>query len=179
MSSFKRTKFILLAGLILSGCGFRPLYAPPQEDHSGKSVYAFDLLKQVAIDNIPDREGQYLRNQLIQLMHPAGRGTETKFLLKVVIHESKQDLAVKRSAIATRANLQISGTFALYPVSSEGPTETGIVYTSSGYNIFQSEFQTLMAEKGARERALDDLAQQLRIRLAAVLTSSEANPAKP
>lgn len=179
MSSFKRTKLILLAGLILSGCGFRPLYAPPQEDQSGKSVYAFDLLKQIAIDNIPDREGQYLRNQLIQLMQPSGRGAETKYVLKVILRETKRDLAVKRSAIATRANLQIAGEFLLSPVDSAGTIESGTVFTSSGYNINQSEFQTLMAEKGARERALDDLAQQMRIRLAAVLTSSEAKTAKP
>jgi len=36
-----------------------------------------------------------------------------------------------------------------------------------------------MAERGARERALDDLAHQLRIRLAALLTTSEPTDKKP
>ena len=49
-----------------------------------------------------------------------------------------------------------------------------VVTSTSGYNIFQSEFQTLMAEKGARKRALDDLAQQIRMRLASYLINSHS-----
>ncbi|MEX2310912.1 MAG: LPS assembly lipoprotein LptE, partial [Rhodospirillales bacterium] len=166
-------------GLTLAGCGFRPLYAPPDEDTAGRGVYAFDIFKRVSIDTIPNREGQYFRNQLVQLLQPSGRGSQTDYVLKVVLNESSEALAVQKSALATRANLRVTGRFTLQNLNNKGLDTNGTVTTLSGYNIYQSEFQTLMAEKGARERALDDLAQQLRIRLAAVLTSREGAKPKP
>ncbi|MBO6518829.1 MAG: hypothetical protein JJ900_12385 [Rhodospirillales bacterium] len=162
--------------LFLAGCGFRPLYVPPEEDASGQGVYAFDLFKSISIANIPDREGQYFRNRLVQLLHPAGRSGAARYVLNVTLNETRSSLAVQKSAVATRANLTVTAQFTLQPVGADGSAGYGAVKTISGYNIFQSEFQTLMAEKGARERALDDLAQQLRIRLAAILTTTESTP---
>lgn len=157
--------------LSISACGFRPLYAPPTENAGIQGVYAFDALKRVVISNIPDREGQYLRNALVRLLHPNGRRGEAQYILKITLSEGIASLAVQRSAEATRANLTVTGNFSLMPVIAADQVHSGIVASTSGYNIFQSEFQTLMAEKGARERALDDLAQQIRIRLAAHLTN--------
>ena len=113
MSSFKLLYVVACIGLTLTGCGFRPLYAPPQEDTSGRGVYAFDIFKKVSIDTIPNREGQYLRNQLIQLLHPSGRSGEVQYVLKIYLNGSTEGLAVQKSAIATRANLRLSGAFAL------------------------------------------------------------------
>lgn len=163
----------------LAGCGFRPLYAPPQEDVSHRGVYAFDIFKRVEIANIPNREGQYFRNVLVRLLHPSGRSGVPLYRLNVTLNESTSSLAVQRSAVATRANLKIVGNFSLLSNDDARESLSGIVTSSSGYNIFQSEFQTLMAEKGARERALEDLAQQMRIQLAALLTSSETQTQKP
>jgi len=165
--------------LALAGCGFRPLYAPPQEDVSGQGVYAFDIFETVIIENIENREGQYFRNKLVQLLHPHGRRNAPRYRLTVKLTEDTASLAVQRSAIATRANLTVNGSFTLQTIDGAQTPYAGSVRSSSGYNIFQSEFQTLMAERGARERALDDLAHQLRIRLAAQLTSSEPTPRKP
>jgi len=172
MSLF-RAVLITVAVLATSACGFRPLYAPPNEDTKGQSVYAFDELQRVIIANIPDREGQYLRNALVRLLHPNGRRGEAQLILKISLTESTNSLAVQRSAEATRANLTVKGSVQLRRISGGGDVHSDLVSSSSGYNIFRSEFQTLMAEKGARERALDDLAQQIRIRLAAYLTNTD------
>lgn len=162
---------VLLA--IVAGCGFRPLYAPPSEDVSGRGVYAFDEFRHVVVDSIPDRDGQYFRNKLVRLIQPSGRGGEAKYILKVVLDDSTENLSVQRSAVATRANLRVTGQFVLTELKEGAEPFSGTARSSSGYNLFQSEFQTLMAEKGARERALDDLAQQIRIRLAAYLTNPD------
>lgn len=174
-----RTLFCCALVLALAGCGFRPLYAPPEEDVSQRGIYAFDIFKRVEITNIPDREGQYFRNALVRLLHPSGRSGVPIYRLDVTLRESTSSLAVKRSAVATRANLKIIGSFILHSNDKTRSALSGSVTSLSGYNIFQSEFQTLMAEKGARERALEDLAQQMRIRLAALLTNSETQTQKP
>ena len=165
--------------LVVSSCGFRPLYAPPSEDVEQRGVYAFGEFRRVIIENIPDREGQYLRNELVRLLQPAGRSGEANYVLRVRLTEVTQNLAVQKSAVATRANLRVTGDFTLAQINEEAEPFSDSASSSSGYNIFQSEFQTLMAEKGARERALDDLAQQIRIRLAGYLTSPKRKSSSP
>lgn len=173
MSSYKIT-FLAVLMLTISACGFRPLYAPPSEDTKIQGVYAFDELQRVVISNIPDREGQYLRNALVRHLHPNGRRGEALFVLNISLTEGTSSLAVQRSSEATRANLTVKAAFHLQRLSGEDELHSDQVSSVSGYNIFRSEFQTLMAEKGARERALDDLSQQIRIRLAAYLTNVDA-----
>lgn len=173
MSSFKIT-FLIALTLSMSACGFRPLYAPPSENPGIQGVYAFDELQRVAISNIPEREGQYLRNALVRLLHPKGRRGDVQYILTISLSEGTANLAVQRSAEATRANLTVTGSINLKPLIAGNQVHSDVVTSTSGYNIFQSEFQTLMAEKGARERALDDLAQQIRIRLAAYLTNTNS-----
>lgn len=161
--------------LSLGACGFRPLYAPPAEDVSGQSVYAFDALKQVSVASIPNRTGQYFRNKLVRLIHPNGSAQVPKYFLKVTFSESRADLDVQQSAIATRANLSVVGAYQVYEIGTERGVGSGSIRTTSGFNIFDSEFQTLVAEQGARERALDDIAEQMRIRLATLLTTKSGN----
>lgn len=186
--SLSRLFLLGVALLAASGCGFRPLYAPPAEDAEGRSVYAFDLLRGVEIANIPDREGQYLYNQLSRLLHPQGRGGATTYVLNVTLAESTTSLAVQKNALATRANLSVRGSFSLAAVGrpavqpgqgQAGANYSGLVTVTSGYNIYDSEFQTLAAKKGARERALDDLAQQVRTQVATFLTAGSTLPARP
>jgi LPS-assembly lipoprotein len=173
MSSFKITYLIVLT-LSMTACGFRPLYAPPSENAGIQGVYAFDELRRVAISNIPDREGQYLRNALVRLLHPNGRRGKTLYILNISLTEGTSSLAIQRSAEATRTNLTVSGSFNLKSLIAGDQLHSDVVTSTSGYNIFQSEFQTLMAEKGARKRALDDLAQQIRMRLASYLINSHS-----
>ena len=67
----------------MTACGFRPLYVPSSENAGIQGVYAFDKLQRVAISNIPDREGQYLRNALIRLLYPNGRRGKTLYILNI------------------------------------------------------------------------------------------------
>lgn len=161
-----RLGIILSVILLTASCGFRPLYAPSGKDTAGAQTFAFDVFRKIEIGIIAEREGQYLRNELIRLMHPSGRSRIVDYDLGVTLTESKADLAVRQSSDATRANLTITGTYSLISRATQTEIIAGNVKSTSGYNIFKSEFQTLSAEKSARERALNDVAQQIRLRLA-------------
>lgn len=173
--SWSKAGIVLAVTLAVAGCGFRPLYAPPAEDTSADSVYAFDALKKVSIGLIPDREGQYLRNRLIRLLHPFGRGAETQYVLNVTVSEGRTELAVQKSAVATRANLNVTGVYVLIDAITGKSVTSGSVNATSGFNIFQSEFQTVIAEQGARERALNSVAEDMRLRLAGFLTRTDTS----
>jgi LPS-assembly lipoprotein len=178
-----RFGIILAAVLLTASCGFRPLYAPSGSDTAKAQVFAFDAFRKMEIAQIKDRDGQFLRNELVELMHPSGRARVVEYDLGIILSESKSGLAVRRSSDATRANLTIVANYVLKSRVSGADNKvvfSGSVKTTSGYNIFTSEFQTLSAEKSERERALKDVAQQLRLRLATEFASgnTQSRPKK-
>ena len=161
-----RFGIILSVVLLTASCGFRPLYAPSGTGSANEQVFAFDLFRKIEIARIPDREGQFLRNELLRLLQPSGRAQVIDYGLGINLAESKANLAVRQSSDATRANLTITAGYTLVFLETNVVVADGSVKSTSGYNIFNSEFQTLSAEKSARERALKDAAQQIRLRLA-------------
>lgn len=161
-----RLPLVLGIVLITASCGFRPLYVPTGTNEAGSSGFALETFSKVNISRIADREGQFLRNKLIELMHPAGKAKVANYNLGVKLSESKASLAVRRSSDATRANLTVTAQYLLLQLDTQKTLVSGVVQSTSGYNIFESEFQTLSAEKSARDRALIDLAHQVRLRIA-------------
>ncbi len=169
-----RLGIILGVVLLTASCGFRPLYAPSGTSTAEEQVFAFDVFRKIEIGLIADREGQFFRNKMIELLHPSGRARVVEYDLDTKLSESKANLAVRQSSDATRANLTMTAIYSLVSRTDGSSIASGTVKSTSGYNIFSSEFQTLSAEKSARERALNDLAQQLRLRLATEFVRGDA-----
>ncbi len=151
--------FCLVYFLLLTGCGFTPLYgggAAPQA--------RFDT---VEIGNIPDREGQYLRNALIDRFYTQGRPSSPDHTLVVApIVESLTDLDITKNSSATRAQLRLSTTMTLLENASGKPVLTRTLTSLNSYNILASQFTTRVSEENVREAALDDLARQIETQMA-------------
>ena len=116
-----------------------------------------------------DRIGQQLHNELERLLRPDGTAPKYGYRLNAELNESTSSLAVKKSAFATRGNLTVTARYALleFATGKSLLNESNAITVS--YNIFSSEFETLMAEKDARQRAVRELAQEIRIRLGVYL----------
>ena len=150
-------------GLILSGCGFQPLYGV------GNDTRVIEDLSFVSVAPMADRIGQQLRNELKRLLHPNGKAPRARYRLSAELSESTSSLAVKKSAFATRANLVMTANYNLQQAYSGEQRFTSSNSITVSYDIFDSQFATLMAEKDARKRAIRELAQEIRIRLAVYL----------
>jgi len=152
-----------VAAPILTGCGFRPLYG---SGSGGDEA----VLATVEVLRIKDRMGQQMRNLLIERLSPRGRAGRTDYRLEVTLHESKAELAIKKDETATRANLTIRATFKLLALSDpRRGVFTGSALSTNSYNILTSDFATLSAERDARNRALQTIAEEIRLRVAAAL----------
>lgn len=159
---FKRLRFSLI-GLILSGCGFQPLYGVHEQGH------VIEDFSYVNVAPMADRIGQQLHNELERLLHPNGKAPRARFRLTADLTEGKSSLAVKKSAFATRANLNVQANYKLQQTNSGKDVLSATNSITVSYNIFDSQFATLMAEKDARKRAIRELAHEIRIRLAVYL----------
>lgn len=150
----------ICALLILAACGFEPVYGTLGHEESGSAVE--DELAQVYIDNIPDYEGQYLRNALIDRFYRSGRPGNPRYTLTATpVRKSLSDLDITKTADTTRAQLRLDTTISLIDRSSGEVVMTRAVRAITSYNILASEFATRVSEQNTRENALNDLARQI------------------
>lgn len=159
-----RTIFLLAALGSLGGCGFQPLYGKHFDSNVPEEFAAIKVVP------IRDRIGQQLHNHLLSLLNPGGSPAKPRYKLETIISESITSLGVRKSAFATRANLTLRVNYQLASLPSGDQILDGSDSIIVSYNILDSNFATLMAEKDARARAVRELAQVIRTRLAANFT---------
>lgn len=148
----------LLSLLILAACGFSPMYGNMNDNALGTE----DFLSYVAIDNIPDRDGVYLRNALIDRFHRNGSPVRNAYTLRVInMDEKRRDLDITKSSNATRAQLIITATIELKDNVTGQAVLARNLQSITSYNILGSEFATRISRESSRENALDGLAQQI------------------
>ena len=161
--SLSRFISVVASIFLLEACGFSPLYG--LKDGDFRTVeQGFALIE---ISQMRDWVGQQLHNRLEHLLHPHGQTDTPRYRLSAELAESKFSLSVSKTALATRANLIISTNFSLASLVYGKKIFTSSSSSSVSYNILNSEFGTLMAEKDARARAIREIAEEIRLRLGA------------
>ena len=159
----------MAAVLLLAACDFQPLYGRGGEGNVDTSA----RLAAVGIDFIADRPGQLLRNELLDRITPRGAPADPRYRLTVTLSESRQNLAVRRDATATRARLTLSAAFRLLDTNNGLELLSGSTRSINSYNISSSDFGTISAEADARRRGAQDLAEDITARVAIFLQQIE------
>lgn len=158
--SWSRSLGFLLMAVSLANCGFRPLY---RQDSAGAAVPQFN---QISIIQPEDRVSQQLRNHLLDMLTPKGGPERPQYILDYKITESVGSVFVTRSDQITRNNLNLSISGALRDYQTGRLLAPISVSSQASYNLTVADYSNLISEKNARERALRDAAEQIRIRLA-------------
>jgi LPS-assembly lipoprotein len=155
-----------LLAMALSGCGFRPLYGD-----MGRTGAAQVDLSQIAIEPTQDRTGQRLRQILIQNLTPKGEPARPKYRLFIDITEVQDGVGLRVDYTFTRINYRLKGAYKLVDNATGATIVGGEVRGVTAYNVGANQVATLTAEVDARERASNDLAQDLQLRLAVFFES--------
>jgi LPS-assembly lipoprotein len=166
MSSYKILS-VSVALLVLSACGFRPLYG----SDNGDTSLEFSRIK---VEPIPDRVGQILHNNLLTALNPKGLAGKPIYVLNTELTQGSISLAVRKSTFATRANLNARATFRLTRVQDGIKLYSGQSDITVSYNILDSEFGTIAAQKDARSRALRELSHGIRTQLGVYFSQFKA-----
>ncbi|MEC7576748.1 MAG: hypothetical protein VX740_10115 [Pseudomonadota bacterium] len=146
--------------LMLSGCGFQPIYGNLGTDAKTSSIET--QLKQTEIDLISDREGQVLRNLLIDRLHNNGAISPTLYRLNVsTIDETRKDLDLTKESDSTIAQLRLKTNVKLIRKSDQEILLQKNIWTTTSYNILESQFTTRVSRNDARENGLKELARQI------------------
>ncbi len=161
MKNYRRYLAVVLA-LSLTGCGFQPLYGSKSNGGSGADA----ALNDVAIANIPDREGQMLRNRLIDRMYHDGRPENPHYRLEITLQESETALGIRRDATASRTRVDLTAHYVLRQISDNKALIDTTAKTSVSFNQLDAQYATLTSREDAKERALNEVGEQIVNRLA-------------
>lgn len=147
------------AALLLSGCGFRPLYG--KNSVSGRAEVR-EALSAVRVRSIADRSGQRLRQILREKL--ASNGGASPFELEVILSQQVQELGVRKDSTTSRANLVFIATIKIH--ESGRAVYTDSVQSIVSYNILDDQYATVASQSDAEDRALRMVGEDIKTRLA-------------
>jgi LPS-assembly lipoprotein len=157
-----------VAGLALSlgACGFHPLYAsPPGANGDAVGQGMTQYYSQVLVEPIQGRQGVHLRNQLMDVLTPGGTPSNAAYRLSIRLEEQKEGLAIQTDTRITRYNYNLTAKYELKDAVSGQILDRGISRSIAPYNVVDSQFATLSAERDAQERAAREVGEDIRTRL--------------
>lgn len=151
---------LMSAALALSACGFEPLYG---ERDAAQVPQKFDT---IAVAPIEDRVGQEVRNRLLDLLTPKGVAERPTYRLVVDLESAKTPLLIQLDNTATRFNLRLNATFSLVDIASGKTVYGDHARSIASFNLTESEFATVAAERNAEDRAAREVSDQIALLLA-------------
>ncbi|WP_370237655.1 LPS assembly lipoprotein LptE [Brevundimonas sp.] len=151
--------------LVLSGCGFTPLY--------GETATAG--LSRVVVETPDTRLGYRLRERLEDALL-YDRTLAPEWRLNVTLEPSRRPLGRRIDDTAARYEMTLVGQWTLTPLPG-GKARTGSETVTVTYAVSDQPYAAISAQEDAEERAAEALAQ--RIRLALLHAVGPSAPAYP
>ena len=136
----------ILTFLLLLNCGYEPIYS--------KNININKELLSISINNIKNRSGQILRNTLLNQLNPERERVIIKYRLIIEISESRTDLGYRRDMSATRTDLEVTAKYLLKNTKNDEIILKDEANSISSFDVVESVYATLIAEKDAREKSL-------------------------
>ena len=136
----------LIAFFMFSSCGYEPIYS--------KNINTNKELLSISIKNIKNRSGQILRNTLLNQLNPERERVIIKYRLIIELSESSTSLGYRRDMSATRTDLEVTAKYLLKNVKNDEIILKEDVKSISSFDVVESVYATLVAEKDAREKSL-------------------------
>lgn len=157
---------VLLLPLALAGC-IRPLYGPTP---SGEALQ--DRLSAIVIDRVPDRFGHYLVQELGFNLNGSGTDGKARWRLSIQTSESVQSTVVNSiTGTATSATLVGTASWTLTPIAGGAPILSATDTAFATYNRNEQRFASVRAARDAENRVAQQIADQMRNRIAAKLAT--------
>jgi LPS-assembly lipoprotein len=163
----------LVAALSLTGCGFRPLYGEASFPEGTQAVFASVQIEPIGPTNDSERIGFVLSNALDEALHPPGVKAAAAYVLKTSLSDERRGLGIQDDASITRYNYRLTAEWTLTRSGEEKPFANGRAETTASYNVVDQQYATLVARRDAEERAAQEIAEQMKLKIAVALSAPQ------
>jgi LPS-assembly lipoprotein len=155
---------LISMSLLVQGCStYRPLYGAGAD---GKGVAV--ALSGIAVEEQKERAGQIVRNNLISSFGGGG----SAYILRLSPAEKSQQLSALSGQKLERHRYNLKVGFELADGKSGEAIVTGSSFSNVSYDTVEQPIADLRAAENARERAAREVAEDIRLRLAAHFSST-------
>jgi LPS-assembly lipoprotein len=166
--SFSKTISFLCLCFLLTSCGFRPLYSP----YGCNS----DIVYPIKIAKIPERNGQVLRNLLVDLLTPGGEAIKPQYVLEIKLTEVIKAIGVNKDETTSRKTAVLTAGMTLKDSKTNKILYTHSVNAINSFEVISENYYAdVVAEDYAKEEALRLLAEKIRLTLSTYLDSRHEN----
>ena len=180
----KKNIVIAVLAVLISGCGFEPLYV--EKKTSGEWYYdnEFDTgimeeMASVKVELISNRIGQLIRNDLLDKLTPKGQPKSPKYFLKVKdIKKQEIDQALRNDITATRKKVIYKVDYVLKDAEHK-TLINGNSVAYLGYDILRDPYSTTFAQKKNEKNAAKIIANDISLRLGAYFHSLQTKRGNP
>ncbi len=157
--------------LALTACGFHPLYSK-----TGSDPALSEEMASITVAPLRDRQGQEIHNALIKTITPEGPPAKSRYTLIVGYSVAENNAALATDETATRDVMHFNVMYRLY----EGSTilTTGNFPEIFSYNFLQEHYANVSAQADIMSRVSDQIALEVRNRLAIYFTTAAEQKAK-
>lgn len=170
MSLFK--KYLLMAAalpaaLCITGCGFTPMYGTHSAAVAGQTAGQTAGIQQsfsdIEINNIPDEEGQYLRNQLIDRLYAnaSPHGTARYALSVSRLKKRLLAMGVRKDASTTRGEVLITADVTILDRNTGARVLQRNLTARGDYNQLNNLYAARVSEDASTDRVLEQLADSI------------------
>jgi LPS-assembly lipoprotein len=156
---------IAMCALLLCRCGFQPLYA------DNATVGVSSTLATIYVEPIPERVGYELRNDLLDRLDASSSIQNARYRLRLSFNELDEPVVFQPNTSITRYNYTLTVHYDLLPRDGEQAVKSGDITAFAAYNVAAAPylFSTVAAQRDAKNRAANDIAERIRIELAVFL----------
>jgi LPS-assembly lipoprotein len=172
MTAFGRQARVAIRGVALAallgiaGCTWQPLYS---SGNSGPAL-ADSPLAQVSVGPVESRPAQQVRNHLIFLLQGGRDQAETRYRLQLRISTTGNVFAaVEGIRDFTAGSITITASYDLIDSTTNTRVAGGSRFATATYDRTSQSFANNRAARDAENRAARELAEELRLAIAADL----------
>ncbi|WP_291843723.1 LPS assembly lipoprotein LptE [Maricaulis sp.] len=152
----------LTAGLVLSGCGFSPMYG-------GGSVHG--ALSDIQVETGREQVDFHLQEALLDRM--GARHARGPYTLRTESETTRTPLGVGADAAVSRYAIGLTVDYGLFRDGDVDPVMTGSVNTEASYNLPREIYASVTAERDATERAAQLAAERIANQLVRALQDAD------
>lgn len=149
---------LLLASLLLSACGLKPLYS------GGSQGPVSALLGSVTVDPIEGKNGWLMRNALNDRLGAAVEGN-TRYRLTIKLDDQIEGFGVRADDTVTRERRTLRARYQLVDLESGKTVLDATAGSDAGIDVVSSEYATIAAENTALENLTQKVAEQIVTRI--------------
>jgi LPS-assembly lipoprotein len=154
----------IASSLMVQGCtSYRPLYGAGTD---GKGVAV--VMSGITVEEQKTRAGQIVRNNLTSSFGGAG----STFILRLTPAEKTQQLSALSGQKLERHRYNLKVNYELADGKSGVTVVSGASFSNVSYDTVEQPIADLRAAENARERAAREVAEDIRLRLAAHFSSA-------